>query len=125
MALEGRHQPTIDEIQKTFTAMIDRLQEDVELIPDELVGKAKLVHLKIFLAHSREISDPDELIDFCLAALVKMRCSIDRACLGKQGASTEEAYKGPRAHDGVDLNSIMFERLHGPGDAEDGLPSTR
>src|SRR5258706_14338526 len=94
MAVEGTHQPTIDEIRNTFIAMIGRLQEDAEKIPDELVGKAKLVHLEIFLAHSRDISDPDELLDFCLPALAMMKCSIDGACLSRQGRLIEKALKG-------------------------------
>jgi hypothetical protein len=117
MALEGTHQPTIDEIRKIFTAMIDRLQEDAEKIPDELVGKAKLVHLKIFLAHSRDISEPDKLLDFCLAALAMMKCSIDGSRLGRQGRLVEKALKGLRAHDDVDLSSIMFDRLERLGEA--------
>jgi hypothetical protein len=121
MALEGTHQPTIDEIRKTFIAMIDRLQEDAEKIPDELVGKAKLVQLKIFLAHSRDISDPDELLDFCLSVLAMMKCSIDGARLGRQGRLIEKALKGLRAHDGADLSLIMFERLQGLGKANDCL----
>jgi hypothetical protein len=119
MALESTHQPATDEIRKAFIAMIDRLQEDVEKIPDELVGKAKLVQLKIFLAHSRDISDPDELLDFCLSALAMMKCSIDGARLGRQGRLIEKALKGLRAHDGVDLSSIMFEGLHRFGEAND------
>lgn len=117
MALEGTHQPTIDEIRKTFIAMIDRLQEDAEEIPDELVGKAKLVQLKIFRAHSRDISEPDKLLDFCLAALAMMKCSIDGSRLGRQGRLAEKALKGLRAHDDVDLSSIMFDRLERLGEA--------
>jgi len=48
---------TIDEIRNTFSAMIGRLKQDTDEIPDELVGKAKLVQLEIFLAHSKDISD--------------------------------------------------------------------
>ena len=118
MASKSTHQPTISEIRNTFIAMIDRLQEDAEKIPDELVGKAKLVHLKMFLEHSRDISDPDELLDFCLSALAMMKCSIDGSRLGRQDRSIEKALKGMRAHDRVDLNAIMFERLERLGEAK-------
>jgi hypothetical protein len=114
----GTQHPTIDEIRKTFIAMIDRLQEDAEKIPDELVGKAKLIQLEMFLAHSRDISDPDELLDFCLAALARMKCSIDGARLGQQGRLVEKALNGLRAHDRVGLSSIMFERLERLGEAK-------
>jgi hypothetical protein len=116
MALEGT-QPKIEEIRKTFIAMIDRLQEDAEKIPDELVGKAKLVHLKIFVAHSRHINDPDELLDFCLAAVARMKCSIDGALLGRRGRLVEKALNGLRSRDGVELSSIIFDGLHRPGEA--------
>ena len=118
MAPKSTHQPRIDEIRNVFIAMIDRLQEDAEKIPDELVGKAKLVQLKIFLAHSRDISEPDKLLDFCLAALAMMKCSIDGSRLGRQGRSIEKALKGMRAHDRVDLRSIMFQRLQRLGEAK-------
>jgi hypothetical protein len=121
MAPKSTHQPTIDEIRNTFIAMIGRLKQDAEKIPDELVGKAKLVQLEIFLAHSRDISDPYELLDFCLPALAMMKCSIDGARLGRKGRLTEKALKGLQAHDGVDLSSIMFKGLHGSGEANDGL----
>jgi hypothetical protein len=120
MAPKGTHQPTIKEIRNTFIAMMDLLQEDAEKIRDELVGKAKLVQLKIFLAHSRDISDPDELLDFCLSALAMMKCSIDGSRLGRQGRSIEKALKGMRAHDRVDLSSIMFQRLERLSDTNDG-----
>ena len=120
MTLEAIHQPTIDEIRNTFSAMIGRLKQDTDEIPDdELVGKAKLVQLEIFLAHSKDISDRDELLDFCLSALAMMKCSIDGARLGRKDLSLKKALKGLRAHDGVDLSSIMFERLHRLGDASD------
>ena len=111
MAPKITQQPTIDEIRNTFVAMIGRLKEGVEKIPDELLGKAKLVHLEIFLAHSRDIIDPNELLDFCLSVLVKMKYSIDAAGSGQQGRLTGKALKGPRSHDGGELNSIMFEGL--------------
>jgi hypothetical protein len=123
MTLEIIHQPTIDGIRNTFIAMMGRLKQDAEKIPDELVGKAKLVHLEIFLAHARDIGDPDELLDFCLSALAMMKCSIDAARLGRPGRSIEKALKGLRAHDRVDLSSIMFERLHRLGEANDFIKS--
>jgi len=123
MASKSTHQPTINEIRNTFIAMIDRLQEDAEKIPDELDGKAKLVQLKIFLEHSRDIGDPDALLDFCLSALAMMKCSIDGARLGRQGRLIEKALKGMRAHDRVDLSSIMFERLERLGEASDRIES--
>jgi hypothetical protein len=119
MALAGTHRPTIDEIRRTFIAMIDQLQEDAEKIPDELVGKAKLVQLKMFLAHSRDISDPEELLVFCLAALARMKCSIDGARLGQQGRLVEKGLNGLHAHDSVGLSSIMFERLQRLGQVSD------
>ena len=118
MAPTSTHQPTISEIRNTFIAMIDRLQEDAEKMADELVGKAKLIHLKIFLEHSRDISDPDELLDFCLSTLATMKCSIEGSRLGRQGRSIERALKGLRAHDRVDLSAIMFERLERLGEAK-------
>jgi len=103
--------------------MIGRLKQDAEKIPDELVGKAKFVQLEIFLAHSRDISDPDELADFCLSALAAMKCSIDGSRLGRKGRLIEKALKGLRAQDRVDLSSIMFERLHRLGDASEFIES--
>jgi hypothetical protein len=123
MASKSTHQPTINEIRNTFIAMIDRLQEDAEKIPDELVGKAKLVHLKIFLEHSRDIRNSDELLDFCLSALAMMKCSIDRLRLGRQGRSIEKTLKGLRAHDRVNLSAIIFERLERLGEVSAGKKS--
>lgn len=123
MASKSTYQPTIDEIQRTFIAMIGRLQEDAQNISDELTGKAKLIQLGIVLAHSKDIGDPDELLDFCLSALATMKCSIDAAQLGRQGRLIEKALKKLRAHDCVDLRSIMFERLHGSGEASDAKKS--
>ena len=91
--------------------MIARLQKDAQNISDELTGKAKLIHLEVLLAHSKDIGDPDELLDFCLSALATMKCSIDAARLGRQGRLIEKALKKLLAHDCVDLRSIMFERL--------------
>src|SRR5258706_3392157 len=112
MAAESTHQSTINEIRNTFIAMIGRLKRDAEKIPDELVGKAKLVQLEIFLAHSRDISDPEDLLDFCLSALAIMKCSINDSRFGRSGRLIEKALKGLRAQDRVDLSSIMFEPLH-------------
>jgi hypothetical protein len=123
MTSEAIHQPTIDEIRNTFSAMIGRLKQDTDEIHDELVGKAKLVQLEIFLAHSKDISNPDELLDFCLSALAMMKCSIDGARLGRKDLSLKKALKGLRAHDRVDLSSIMFERLHRLGDASEFIES--
>jgi hypothetical protein len=116
MTLETIYQPTIDEIRNTFSAMIGRLKQDAEKIPDELVGKAKFIQLEIFLAHSRDISDPDKLLDFCLAALAKMKCSVDASRLGRRGRLIEKRLKDLRVHGRVDLSSIMFERLHRLGE---------
>jgi len=123
MTLEGIHQPTIDEIRNTFSAMIGRLKQDTDEIPDELVGKAKLVQLEIFLAHSKDISNPDELLDFCLSALAMMKCSVDASRLGRRSRLIEKRLKDLRAHDRVDLSSIMFERLHRLGDASEFIES--
>src|SRR3979411_2119241 len=98
MTLETIYQPTIDEIRNTFSAMIGRLKQDTDEIPDELVGKARLVQLEIFLAHSRSISDPDALLDFCLSALAMMKCSIDGARLGRKDLSLKKTLKGMRDH---------------------------
>jgi hypothetical protein len=116
MTLEAIHQPTIDEIRNTFSAMIGRLKQDTDEIPDELVGKAKLVQLEIFLAHSKDIGDREELLDFCLSALAMMKCSIDGSRLGRKGRLIQKALKDLRAHDRVDLSSIMFERLQRLGE---------
>jgi hypothetical protein len=123
MTLEAIHQPTIDEIRNTFSAMIGRLKQDTDEIPDELVGKAKLVQLEIFLAHSKDIGDREELLDFCLSALAMMKCSIDGSRLGRKGRLIQKALKDLRAHDRVDLSSIMFERLHRLGDASEFIES--
>ena len=123
MTLEAIHQPTIDEIRNTFSAMIGRLKQDTDEIPDELVGKAKLVQLEIFLAHSKDISDRDELLDFCLSALAMMKCSVDASRLGRRSRLIEKRLKDLRAHDRVDLSSIMFERLHRLGDASEFIES--
>jgi len=58
MTLEAIPQPTIDEIRNTFSAMIGRLKQDTDEIPDELVGRPSCVQLEIFLAHSKDISKP-------------------------------------------------------------------
>jgi hypothetical protein len=116
MTSEAIHQPTIDEIRNTFSAMIGRLKQDTDEIPDELVGKAKLVQLEIFLAHSKDIGDREELLDFCLSALAMMKCSIDGSRLGRKGRLIQKALKDLRAHDRVDLSSIMFERLQRLGE---------
>jgi hypothetical protein len=123
MTLEAIHQPTIDEIRNTFSAMIGRLKQDTDEMPDELVGKAKLVQLEIFLAHSKDIGDREELLDFCLSALAMMKCSIDGSRLGRKGRLIQKALKDLRAHDRVDLSSIMFERLHRLGDASEFIES--
>jgi hypothetical protein len=117
MELKRIPQPTISEIRHTFTAMINRLQEDAEKISDDLVGKAKLVQLKTFLAHSKDISEPDELLDFCLSALTTMKCSIGALRLGRQGRSIEKALKVLRVHGRAGLSSILFERLERLGEA--------
>jgi hypothetical protein len=96
--------------------MIGRLKQDTDEIPDELVGKAKLVQLEIFLAHSKDIGDREELLDFCLSALAMMKCSIDGSRLGRKGRLIQKALKDLRAHDRVDLSSIMFERLQRLGE---------
>jgi len=123
MTLEAIHQPTIDEIRNTFSAMIGRLKQDTDEMPDELVGRAKLVQLEIFLAHSKDISNPDELLDFCLSALAMMKCSVDASRLGRRSRLIEKRLKDLRAHDRVDLSSIMFERLHRLGDASEFIES--
>jgi hypothetical protein len=117
MVLKSTPQPTINQIRHTFIAMIDRLQQDAEKIPDELVGKAKLVHLKIFLEHSKVISDSDELLDFCLSALAMMKCSIEGSRLGRQGRSIKKALKVMRLHDRADLGSLLSELLARLGEA--------
>ena len=100
MAGESTRQPTIDELRNTFIAMMGRMKQDAEKISDELVGKAKLVQLEIFVAHSEDLQDPDDLMYFCLSALAKMKCSVDAARFDGQN------------DDGVDLKSILFARLH-------------
>jgi hypothetical protein len=52
-----------------------------------------------------------------------MKCSIDGARLGRKDLSLKKALKGLRAHDRVDLSSIMFERLHRLGDASEFIES--
>lgn len=86
---------SIEQIRKTFVAMISRLQTRAEKIPDQYLQGAKLIHLEIFLAHARKIDDPDELLDFCISALAKMKYSIDRA----------------QADEGPDLGAIIHQGL--------------
>jgi hypothetical protein len=117
MVLKRAPEPTINEIRHVFIAMIDRLQQDAEKIPDELVGKAKLIHLKRFLEHSKVISDSDDLLDFCLSALAMMKCSIEGSRLGRQGRSIEKDLKVMRLHDRADLGSILSEQLARLGEA--------
>jgi hypothetical protein len=112
--MEGTMRPTtIDEIRNTFIAMIGRLKKDSEEIPDEHLAKAKLVHLEIFLEHSRDIDDADLLLDFSMSVVTKMKCSIAGARLGRQGRVIEKALKSLEPQDRVDLRSIMIERLEG------------
>jgi hypothetical protein len=109
MASIRMHRPTTEEIRSTFFAMMDRLEGDAQKISDELVRKAKLVHLQIFRAHSDDIGEPQELSDFCLSVLGTMKCSIDAALFRRQGRSIEKVLKGMRARDRVDLSSIVFQ----------------
>jgi hypothetical protein len=86
---------TIEEIRKTFVAMVRRLQTRAEKIPDQYLQGAMLIHLEIFLAHARKIDDPDELLDFCIFALAKMKYSIDSA----------------QADEGPDLGAVIHQGL--------------
>jgi hypothetical protein len=123
--MEGTMLPTaIDEIRNTFIAMIGRLKEDSEQIPDEHLARAKLVHLEIFLEHSRNIDDADLLLDFSMSVIAKMKCSIAGARLGRQGRVIEKALKSLQPQDRVDLRSIMLERLEGTAsDRMNSFPS--
>jgi hypothetical protein len=111
MTSDRNDQPTIDEIRKTFRAMIERLEIRAEEIPDWLVRKAKLVHLKILLEHSKHKNNSDELIDFCLPSIMKMKCSIDGARFGLPGPLIDPILEGLQNGDGVDLKSIMLAGL--------------
>ena len=104
--------------------MIARPQEDAQNILRRAYRKGQANSAwDRAVAHSKDIGDPDELLDFCLSALATMKCSIDAAQLGRQGRLIEKALKKLRAHDCVDLRSIMFERLHGSGEASDAKKS--
>jgi hypothetical protein len=112
MTSDRNDQPTIDEIRKTFGAMIERLHISVEQIPDWLVRKAKFVQLKILLEHSKHMNDSDELTDFCLSSIVKMKCSIDGARFGLPGPLIDPVLEGLQNGDGVNLKSVIFAGLY-------------
>jgi hypothetical protein len=112
MTSNGNDQPTIEEIRRTFRAMIRRLQLSAEAIPDWLVRDAKLVQLEIFLAHCEKIDNLEKLADYCLAALAKMKCSIDGTRFSFLGPQMDLALHGPQNDDAVDLKSIMYAALH-------------
>jgi hypothetical protein len=112
MTSDSSDKLNVEEILKVFRAMMGRLQVNADAIPDRLVRKARLVQLEVFLAHSKELNDPDKLTDFCVSALTKMKCSIDGDLVSQRGPLI---YLGPdelRNGDGVDLKSIMFAGLH-------------
>jgi hypothetical protein len=108
----GNDQLTIDEIRRAFRTMMRRLQVTAEEIPDWLVRDAKLIHVEILLAHSEKIEDPDKLVDYCLAALGKMKCSIDGARFSLRGPLIDLALEGLQNDDGADLKSVMYAALH-------------
>ncbi|XIA64951.1 hypothetical protein ACFIOY_00225 [Bradyrhizobium sp. TZ2] len=97
-----KNEQGLEEIRSAFRAMIRRLEASTDAIPDCLVAKAKVAHIKIFLAHSEKIDDPDKLIDYCLSVLAKMKRSIDGAQL------RPDVHNG----DGVDLRSILYAGLY-------------
>jgi hypothetical protein len=100
-----------EEIRRAFRSMVRRLQGSADTIPDRLVRKAKLAHLEILLAHSETINDSDEMIDFCLTAVAKMKCSIDGARYSLRGPLIDLALEGLRDDDEVDLKSVIYAGL--------------
>jgi hypothetical protein len=102
-----KDEQTLEGIRGTFRAMIRRLQADTDAIPDWLIRKAKVAHLEIFLAHSENIVDLDNLVDFCLSVLAEMKRSIDSARFSPRGPS-EVLQNDDRAN----LKSILFAGLY-------------
>ena len=102
--------PALEEMRRAFRAMIRRLQANADNIPDCLVRTAKL-HLEIFLAHSENIDDSDEMINFCLTAVAKMKCSIDGHRYSLRGPLIDLALEGLQYDDDVDLKSVIYAGL--------------
>jgi hypothetical protein len=109
--LAEKKEPTIGEIRNTFVAMIDRLAKHTDKMPEEFVRKATLIQLKILALHSQDISNRDELLDFCLSAVTNMKYCIDAARLGGDGRPIKKALKRLRAEDHVNIGSIIFDKL--------------
>jgi hypothetical protein len=103
--------PALEEMRRAFRAMIRRLQANANNIPDWLVRKAKLAHLEIFLAHSETIDDSDEMINFCVTAVAKMKCSIDGHRYSLRGPLIDLAIEGLQDDDEVDLKSVIYAGL--------------
>jgi hypothetical protein len=72
-----RLEQEVEEIRRVFRAMVCRLELRVETIPDPLVATARIAQLKIFLAYSQKIDDPEKLTDYCLSVLAKMKPTVD------------------------------------------------
>lgn len=113
VTIDRDDQPTMNEIRKTFRGMVRRLQFSAQRVPDWQVRDAKIMHLEILLAHSINISDPDELTDFCLASIAAMKCSIDAARVGPRDPLVDFAFEDIHNDEAtVDIRSIIYAALH-------------
>ena len=109
--MADKKEPKIGEIRSTFVAMIERLAEHTEKTQEGFVRKATLIQLGILGVHSQDISNRDELLDFCLTAITNMKNSIDAARLGGDRRSIKKVLKRLRAEDHVSIGSIIFDKL--------------
>jgi|SRR6266404_8937641 len=112
MASQGNYHASIEEIRKIYRAMISRLRTCAENVPDNPVGKLNLAHLETFLDHSEEIDDPDELEEFFLVSLSRMKCSIDGARFSLRGPLIDLALEGLENDDATDPKWITYAALY-------------
>ena len=113
MASQGNYQATIEEIRNIYRAMIDRLRTRAEKISDEKVRNLNLAHLQTFLDHSEKIDDPDELEEFFLVSLSRMKCSIDGARFMLRGLLIDLALEGLENNHATDPKWISYAALYG------------
>jgi hypothetical protein len=113
MASQGNYQATIEEIRKIYRAMIDRLRTCAEKISDEKVRNLNLAHLQTFLNHSEKIDDPDELEEFFLVSLSRMKCSMDGARFMLRGLLIDLALEGLENDDATNPRWVTYAALYG------------